>query len=76
MATVIKILKQLTLVILGIVCLILFKLIGSSVDESGFLHEAFVLVIIGWFLIGLGIINFTSHCIICLFKRYPEKIKS
>lgn len=59
-----KILKFAALfLILGVACLISFKLTGSTIDESGFLHEPFILVIIGWFLITLGIINFIFYCI-------------
>lgn len=51
-------LAPLLLLLLGVACLISFLLIGSTVDQLGFLHEPFILVIIGWFLIGLGIISF------------------
>jgi Protein of unknown function (DUF3955) len=65
-----KILKLAALLLLlGVVCLISFKLIGSTVDESGFLHEPFMLVIIGWFLIGVGIISFIFHCIIRAYQN-------
>lgn len=69
-----KILKLAALLLLlGVVCLISFKLIGTTIDESGFLHEPFMLVIIGWFLIGLGIIGFIFRCIIRVFPRSSQK---
>ena len=69
-----KILKLAALLLLlGMACLISFKLIGSTIDESGFLHEPFMLVIIGWFLIGLGVICFIFRCIIQVYPRSFQK---
>lgn len=66
-----KILKLAALasLLLGMACLISFKLMGSTIDESGFLHEPFMLVIIGWFLIGLSLISFIFRCIIRVYPR-------
>ena len=43
-------------ILLGFVCLFLFKQIGSYIDENGILHEPFFLVIIGVLSVLLGII--------------------
>ena len=69
-----KILKlAVLLLLLGIACLISFELIGSTIDEAGFLHEPFMLVGIGWVLIGLGIITFIFRCIIRIYARFSQK---
>lgn len=69
-----KILKvALVLLILGMACLISFKLIGSTIDELGFVHEPFFLVIIGYFLIVLGIIGFIFYCINYIYLRFSKK---
>lgn len=39
---------------LGSLCLIAFRLIGASVDEDGVLHEPFALIPIGYALIASG----------------------
>ncbi len=52
----------------GLASFVLFKIIGSSLDEQGILHEPFFLVPIGYLLVGLG-------CLI-LIKNLFFKIKS
>jgi len=42
------------LLLIGVGCLVAFSLIGSSVDQDGFLKEPFPLLPIGWLLIGVG----------------------
>jgi len=44
------------LIILGLGCTLAYKIIGSSVDENGLLHEPFGLIPIGHLFIFLGII--------------------
>ena len=39
------------LLIVGLLCFALFQLIGSTVDEKGFVHEPFFLLPIGWLLV-------------------------
>lgn len=69
-----KILKlALVLLILGVACLIAFKLIGSTIDASGFLHEPFILMVVGWFLIGLGAIHFIFYGITVFIQDLPKK---
>jgi hypothetical protein len=55
------------LMLVGLACLGLFWAIGSSVDESGVLHEPFVLLPIGWTFIfvgaAIGIIRAAIHAI-------------
>ncbi|MFD0326089.1 MULTISPECIES: DUF3955 domain-containing protein [Lysobacter] len=45
---------SLALLALGGGCLLAFGLIGSTIDEQGFLHEPFALLPIGWLLIFAG----------------------
>ncbi|MGO4262608.1 DUF3955 domain-containing protein [Lysobacter sp. TAB13] len=45
---------SLALLALGGGCLLAFGLIGSTIDEQGFLHEPFALLPIGWLLIFTG----------------------
>lgn len=61
------------LLLLGAACLISFNLIGSTVDESGLLHEPFILVIIGWLLLGLGIIGLVFHYIMRNHRSHSQK---
>jgi hypothetical protein len=42
------------LLIIGLGCLISFKLIGSSIDAEGILHEPFPLLALGWIAIIVG----------------------
>ncbi|MFB2863096.1 DUF3955 domain-containing protein [Aeromonas sp. MdU4] len=39
---------------MGVLCLVAFELIGSTVDENGLLHEPFALIPIGLLLLGLA----------------------
>jgi hypothetical protein len=39
---------------LGSVCLAVYRSIGATVDENGFLHEPFALLPIGFFLLAVG----------------------
>ncbi|WP_157499872.1 DUF3955 domain-containing protein [Lysobacter sp. Root983] len=43
-----------SLLCLGSLCLIAFRLIGVSIDEDGVLHEPFALIPIGFALIASG----------------------
>ena len=62
----------LVILILGVACLSSFELIGSTIDDKGFLHEPFFLVIIGWFLVGLGTIGLILCCIIYSYLGSPR----
>ncbi|MGL5324940.1 MAG: DUF3955 domain-containing protein [Aeromonas sp.] len=42
------------LAVMGVACLLAFELIGSTVDESGLLHEPFGLIPIGFMLMAVG----------------------
>ena len=44
----------LTSLLLGFGLLAAFRLIGSSVDQDGFLHEPFTLLPVGWLFVLLG----------------------
>ena len=44
--------------VFGILCLLSFKLIGSELDENGFLREPFFLIPIGWAFLFLGLASF------------------
>jgi hypothetical protein len=44
----------LTLLLLGFALLVTFRLIGSTIDENGFLRELFALLPIGWVLVIVG----------------------
>ena len=41
-------------IVLGLACLAAFRIIGSSVDENGMLHEPFALLPIGFLLLVAG----------------------
>ena len=45
----------------GMGCLFLFKSIGSTIDENGFLHEPFPLLPIGWLLIFGGVLSLLMY---------------
>lgn len=66
-----KLLKLVALLLLlGMACLVSFQLIRSTIDEFGVLHEPFMLVGIGWILIGLGIIGFIIYAIMRIYTKY------
>ena len=44
------------LIVLGLCCLLATSLIGSYVDEDGWLHESFFLIPAGFFLILIGVL--------------------
>jgi hypothetical protein len=47
----------LILIAVGVTCFAAFGLIGSSIDQDGFLHEPFPLIPIGELFIALGAIT-------------------
>ena len=52
------------LLIFGITCFILFYVIGSEVDEDGYLHEPFALLPLGFMSICLSMILYIVFAII------------
>ncbi len=44
------------MIVLGVCCLLARSLIGSYVDEEGWLHEPFFLIPTGFFLILIGVL--------------------
>tara|TARA_X000000368_G_scaffold388756_1_gene350509 strand:- start:4100 stop:4297 length:198 start_codon:yes stop_codon:yes gene_type:complete len=48
----------------GVLCFLLFYLIGSEVDESGYLHEPFFLLPIGFISIIISMILYVLFAII------------
>ena len=46
--------------IIAIICLISFRLIGSSIDENGFLKEPFALIPLFWLFLLLSVITFIT----------------
>ena len=52
------------LLIFGITCFILFYVIGSEVDEDGYLHEPFALLQLGFKSICLSMILYIVFAII------------
>ena len=52
------------LLIFGIACFILFYVIGSEVDEDGYLHEPFALLPLGFISICLSMILYIVFAII------------
>ena len=53
-----------TLLVIGIMCFILFELIGSEVDENGFINEPFALLPIGFIFICLSMVLFIVFALI------------
>ena len=56
----------------GFLCMAAFRIIGSEIDEQGYLYEPFALIPIGYFFIFLG----TAIGIIYLSKLMFDKMKS
>lgn len=52
------------LLIFGITCFILFYVIGSEVDEDGYIHEPFALLPLGFISICLSMILYIVFAII------------
>ena len=53
-----------SLLIFGIICFVSFYLIGSEVDENGYLHEPFFLLPIGFICIFLSMILYVVFAIV------------
>ena len=51
------------LLIAGIVCFVLFYLIGAEVDENGYVHEPFYLLPIGFISICLSMVLYIAFAI-------------
>jgi len=58
---------------LGILCSLSYNLIGSSIDESGFLIEPFFLIPIGWFFIFFAILNILFVVIKNIYKHFKKQ---
>ena len=52
-----------SLLIFGIICFVSFYLIGSEVDENGYLHEPFFLLPVGFICIFLSMILYVVFAI-------------
>ena len=57
----------------GFTCLLLFLAYGSTLDENGFLHEAFALLPIGYLLLFVGAIGSLFMVIIKLYWSIKVK---
>ena len=53
-----------TLLVIGIMCFVSFELIGSEVDENGFINEYFALLPIGFIFICLSMVLFIIFALI------------
>ena len=53
-----------SLLVFGIICFVLFYLIGSEVDENGYLKEPFALLPIGFISICLSMVLFIVFALI------------
>ena len=59
---------SLSMIVAGIISFLLFRLIGSTVDSSGYLQEPFFLVPIGYFFLLVGLIDGVIY-LVQRFKR-------
>jgi hypothetical protein len=50
--------------VIGVLCFLLFYIIGSEVDESGYLHEPFFLLPIGFISIIISVVLYVLFAII------------
>lgn len=48
-------------IVFGIACLLEKSLIGSYVDEEGWLHEPFFLIPTGFLLIAIGVVGWVAQ---------------
>ena len=53
-----------TLLVIGIMCFVSFELIGSEVDENGFINEPFALLPIGFIFTCLSMVLFIVFALI------------
>ena len=53
-----------TLLVIGIMCFVSFELIGSEVDENGFINEPFALLPTGFISICLSMVLFIVFALI------------
>jgi len=58
-----------TPIFLGVVCLIIYSLIGSSVAPDGTLEEPFFLILLSYLFVFVGIISVLFVAIISMFKK-------
>lgn len=56
------------LILSGVVCMAAYRLIGSSVDKSGILHEPFLLIPLGWLAVFLGLLVGTAYLLTVFFS--------
>ncbi len=61
------------LILAGLACFVLFKLIGSSIDADGHLHEPFGLLPIGFVLILFGVLGLLIRGICLAYKRWSSR---
>lgn len=54
----------------GLFCVAAYRIIGTTVDDEGFLHEPFALIPMGWFFLISGVI------IACLYFIRVKKTKT
>jgi len=48
--------SSLTLMVIGMSCMVAFRIIGSEVDAQGVLREPFALIPLGWLALAVGAI--------------------
>jgi hypothetical protein len=64
----------LLLLLIGTGCLVTFQLIGSSVDQNGFVQEPFALIPIGWLFIIVGAIIAAAYLIRTGLNKLSRKV--
>lgn len=69
-----KIMKWIAVVslLLGAACIVSFKFIGGTLDDAGIIHEPFILVILGWFLIALSVVSLIVCYLVRGWQRYKK----
>lgn len=58
-----------TPILLGVVCLIIYSMIGSKVAPDGTLEEPFFLIPLSYLFVLIGIISILFVAVISMFKK-------
>ncbi len=62
-------------IILGVLCIIMFNIIGSEVKPDGSLVEPFFLIPLAYLFVLIGIITILFVAIISMFRKKAIEIK-
>ncbi|CAG35095.1 DUF3955 domain-containing protein [Desulfotalea psychrophila] len=60
------------LLLASITCMISYRIIGSSIDSEGFLHEPFALIPLGWLFFFLTLLTGGGYLLRTILKKIAQ----